>query len=155
MRWRDLDGDVWHMPREPREKGNGGDLKLPPLALEIIDAQPKLAGDDRIFWMFRNETSSLAEPKSRLDKNSGVVGWTLHDMRRSARSLMSRAGVPSEHAERVLGHVIPGIEQIYDRHEYFEEKAIALEKLAALIEDIVHGKPGGRVVRFPQAAAQP
>jgi hypothetical protein len=37
--------------------------------------------------------------------------------------LMSRAGVPSEHAERVLGHVIPGIEQIYDRHQYFEEKA--------------------------------
>jgi len=55
----------------------------------------------------------------------------------------------------VLGHVIPGIEQIYDRHEYFREKAIALEKLAALIEDIVHGKPRRRVVRFPQAAAQP
>jgi integrase len=146
MRWRDLDGDVWHMPREPREKGNGGVLKLPPIALEIIRAQPKLAGDDRVFWMFRNETSSLAEPKSRLDKNCGLSGWVLHDARRTARSLMSRAGVPSEHAERVLGHVIPGIEQIYDRHEYFEEKGAALAKLEQLIKQIVHGEPGGNVL---------
>jgi len=149
MRWRDLDGDVWHMPREPREKGNGGDLKLPRLALEIIHAQPKLAGDERVFWMFRNETSSLAEPKSRLDKNCGLTGWVLHDARRTARSLMSRAGVPSEHAERVLGHVIPGIEQIYDRHQYFEEKAAALAKLAQLIERIVN-PPAGDVVLHMQ-----
>ena len=36
----------------------------------------------------------------------GVDGWTLHDCRRTARSLMARAGVSSEHAERVLGHAI-------------------------------------------------
>jgi len=155
MRWRDLNSNVWRMPREPREKGNGGDLKLPPLALEIVHAQPKLAGDDRVFWMFRNQTSSLAEPKSRLDKNSGVVRWTLHDMRRSARSLMSRAGVPSEHAERVLGHAIPGIEQVYNRHQFFDEKAIALAKLAALVEEIVHSEPGSKVVPLRPAAVQP
>jgi len=95
MRWRDLDGDVWHMPREPREKGNGGDLKLPPLALEIIDAQPKLAGDDRIFWMFRNGNVVALQSRSRgWIKTPALSVGTLHDMRRSARSLMSRAGVP-------------------------------------------------------------
>ena len=46
---------------------------------------------------------------------------------------MSRAGVSSEHAERVMGHAIPGIEGIYDRHAYFDEKRIALENLASLI----------------------
>ena len=34
--------------------------------------------------------------------------WTLHDLRRTAGSLMSRAGVPSDHAERCLGHVLSG-----------------------------------------------
>jgi integrase len=65
-------------------------------------------------------------------------GWVLHDLRRTARSLMSRAGVPREHAERVLGHVIGGIEQVYDRHQYKTEKGAALAKLAALIDSIVH-----------------
>ena len=61
--------------------------------------------------------------KARFDKTGGVEGWVLHDLRRTARSLMSRAGVSSEHAERVMGHVIPGVEGIYDRHAYFDEKA--------------------------------
>lgn len=49
---------------------------------------------------------------------------------------MSRAGVQSEHAERVLGHAIGGVEGIYDRHSYDAEKAAALQKLATLIEQI-------------------
>ena len=35
---------------------------------------------------------------------------------------MSRAGVPRDHAERVLGHVIPGVEGVYDRHAYLEDE---------------------------------
>ena len=50
---------------------------------------------------------------------------------------MSRAGVPSEHAERVLGHAIPGVHGIYNQHDYVPEKALALEKLATLIQHIV------------------
>jgi hypothetical protein len=51
---------------------------------------------------------------------------------------MSRAGVRPDIAERVLGHVIGGVEGVYDRHSYFDEKADALRKLAALIESIVN-----------------
>jgi hypothetical protein len=49
---------------------------------------------------------------------------------------MSRAGVPSEVAEQVLGHKIPGVRGIYDRHSYATEKRHALEKLANLISRI-------------------
>jgi len=40
-----------------------------------------------------------------------------------------------------MGHVIPGVEGIYDRHSYRDEKRIALEKLAALIAQVVTGTP--------------
>jgi hypothetical protein len=46
---------------------------------------------------------------------------------------MSRAGVRPDIAERVLGHVQGGVLGIYDRHQYRDEKADALKKLAALI----------------------
>ena len=50
---------------------------------------------------------------------------------------MSRAGVPADHAERCLGHVIPGVRGVYDRHEYLEEKRDAFAKLAAMLDSIL------------------
>lgn len=79
--------------------------------------------------------------KQAIDKASEVTGWTIHDLRRTARSLMSRAGVNADIAERCLGHVIGGVRGIYDRHEYFEETKRAFEALAAQIERIVNPQP--------------
>jgi integrase len=76
-----------------------------------------------------------------------VKGWRFHDLRRTARSLMSRAGVPSDHAERCLGHVMPGVRGTYDRHEYYEEKRHAFEALAGLIERIINPQPNVVVMR--------
>jgi integrase len=64
--------------------------------------------------------------------------WQLHDCRRTARSLMARAGVRPDIAERVMGHAIAGVEGVYDRHSYAAEKADALARLAALIDGIVN-----------------
>jgi len=50
---------------------------------------------------------------------------------------MSRAGVRPDISERVLGHVITGVEGTYDRHSYREEKAHALRALAGLLENIL------------------
>ena len=67
----------------------------------------------------------------------GTPAWVIHDLRRTARSLMSRAGVRPNIGERVLGHVIGGVEGVYDRHAYKGEKAGALAQLAALIAGII------------------
>jgi hypothetical protein len=40
---------------------------------------------------------------------------------------MSRAGIPSDHAERCLGHVIGGVRGVYDRYEFHAEKKRAYE----------------------------
>jgi integrase len=80
----------------------------------------------------------LDRHKRVIDEASGVTGWMIHDLRRTARSLMSRAGVNADIAERCLGHVIGGVRGIYDRHEYLEEKRKAFEALAAQIDRIVN-----------------
>jgi integrase len=70
-----------------------------------------------------------------------IPNWTLHDLRRTAKTLMARAGVRPDISERVLGHVIAGVEGTYDRHSYEDEKRDALEKLAAMIERILNLLP--------------
>jgi integrase len=136
MRWSSIDlaSGVWNVAQEERSKGTGGSLKLPTLALDIIRAQPRLVGND---FVLVHRSMNLERAKVRLDAASGVSGFTLHDLRRTARSLMSRAEVRPDVAERVLGHALRGVEAVYDRHAYFDEKSIALAKLAGLIGTII------------------
>jgi integrase len=131
MCWPDLSGNTWTIKTEAREKGNAGILELPPLAYALIAKQLRMNSDTRVF-PFRETV--LDEASAEVSNGDG---WTVHDLRRTARSLMSRAGVSSEHAERVLGHVVGGVEGIYNRHEYANEKAAALSKLAAQVQKIV------------------
>ena len=83
-----------------------------------------------------NLMARMAETKGdvrkKLSRELNAIWWTLRDLRRTARSLMSRAGVPADHAERCLGHVMPGA------YEYLEEKRDAFNKLAASIKGIVN-----------------
>ena len=83
----------------------------------------------------------MTRRKADIDRASGVSGWVLHDLRRTARSLMARAAVPAEHAERCLGHVIGGVQGTYDRHRYQDEMRLAYEKLSGLIVGIVDPQP--------------
>ena len=139
MRWSDVENGVWTIPVAPREKSTAGTLALPDMALRIIDAQPKFDTNPYIFaGRSAGPINGFSKMKANLDRLSGVSDWRLHDLRRTARSLMSRAGVLSEHAERVMGHAIAGIEGVYDRHQYRAEKADALQRLGALIDGIVH-----------------
>jgi integrase len=77
--------------------------------------------------------------------------WTLHDLRRTARSLMAKVGVADNIAERVLGHAIGGVEGIYNRHAYFDEKADALARLAKLVETILNPPDATNVVEIKRA----
>ena len=154
IRWQDIAADgTWTIPAEAREKGNAKELKLPQAAIAIISAQPSIGENPFVFPAARRvngkehaSMSGWAKRKREFDTKVAAIlpdvpQWQLHDLRRTARSLMSRAGVPGEHAERVMGHVIAGVEGVYDVHEYRDEKADALAKLAALIDAIVDPRP--------------
>ena len=102
MRWDDIGPDgTWTIRTAPREKGNPGALRLPRVALDLIRKQPRLG--ERVFDFHK---TTLEAAKAALGAD-----WHIHDLRRTARSLLSRAGVQSEHAKRVLGHAIGGVEQ--------------------------------------------
>jgi integrase len=141
MKWPSNEPPVWTIATAPREKGNAGALQLPALALAILDKLPRFA--DNPYAFAGRGSSHMAysgNPKIAFDAKlpPDMPSWTLHDLRRTARSLMSRAGVRPDIAERVLGHAIKGVEGIYDRFQYADEKADALAKLADLIDSIVN-----------------
>ena len=125
-------------------KANAGTLVLPQVVLELIEQQPRIAGNPRVFATAGAQANRKQDLDRRLKAALGEMApWMLDDLRRTARSLMARAGVPRDHAECVLGHSKPSVEGVYDQHHYTAEKASALRALAGLVAEIV--RPGRRV----------
>jgi integrase len=137
MTWAEIDGADWTLPAA-RNKTKVDLVRPLSKAAQDILQMPK-QGEFVFTTHGTTPISGFSKFKAALDRASGTDGWHIHDLRRTARSLMSRAGVPSDHAERCLGHVIGGVRGVYDRHEYHREKARAFEALAAEIARIVEG----------------
>jgi integrase len=140
MTWAEIDGGDWTLPAARNKTKLDLVRPLSRQAKAILDALPK-AG--QFVWSTNGGAKPIAgfaQFKRKFDKASGTKGWTLHDLRRTARSLMARVGVSDDHAERCLGHVIGGVKGVYNRHDYHREKAQAFEMLAGEIERIVSGK---------------
>jgi integrase len=147
---------IWTIPAERYKTKRPNHVPLSKSALNVIETQPKIDGCDYAFPSRANTPfSGFAKSKAALDKAVYVAmkekasgadtdplpNWTLHDLRRTAKTLMARAGVRPDISERVLGHVIVGVEGTYDRHDYADEKRDALERLAAIVERIVNPLP--------------
>jgi len=136
MRWNEIDGDLWTIPRERYKSGKANTVPLTEQGLIILATLPR-SGEYVFTTTGHTPISGFSKAKAMIDRASGVMDWRLHDLRRTARSLMSRAGISSEISERVLGHAIPGVAGVYDRHSYVPEKRDAVQKLAAEIARVV------------------
>ena len=163
---------IWGLPGEFVKNSVPLYLPLSQLALAVIADQDRVDNQDIVFSIggeceFKNWGHNKAEFDQRVlwrlkaqaranglnpDDVKPLPNWTLHDLRRTARSLMARAKVRPDHAERVLNHKIGGVEAVYDRHSYEDEKRDALERLALLVRQIVDGKPA-KTVQFPTRIA--
>ena len=145
-RWGEIAGSHWLLPAA-RNKAKV-DLVRPLSALALA-ALPDRGAGPFVFSTDHGRTpfSGFSKSKRRLDQASGVVGWRLHDLRRTARSLMSRAGVNADHAERALGHAMPTIRGVYDRWQFLDEKAAAFEALGNLLDQIVHPRDNVEPIR--------
>ncbi len=75
----------------------------------------------------------------RDDAQAGIAHVTVHDLRRTAATHMTKLGVPRLHVSCVLNHAQRGVTaQVYDRYEYLEEKRRALETWAAQMTALCH-----------------
>jgi integrase len=160
MRRDEIVGGVWTIATEAREKNNAGLLDLPKAALTIIDEQPEVKGNGYVFagrdkapiWPGAKLKASFDAELTKANGDKPLTPWVVHDLRRTAKTLMRRARVDSEISERVLGHAIEGVEGTYDRFAYRQEKRQALVALAKLIDRIVNRR-SDNVVQIAEAVA--
>jgi integrase len=139
MEWKEIDGADWVLPAARNKTKVELVRPLSKAALDLLAKLRKFEGGTFVFTSDgRRALGGFSKAKKAFDEQCDVTGWTLHDLRRTARSLMSRAGINADIAERGLGHVIGGVRGTYDRHTYHAEMRHAFEALAAQIERIIN-----------------
>jgi len=141
MVWSEVKDGVWELPAERNKTKLPLARPLSSMALAVIESQRR----DGSAYVFTNDGKKsfqdFSRSKNKFDAAVGLSNYVLHDLRRTARSLMSRAGVNDHHAERCLGHVIGGVKGVYDRHHYQPEMKHAYDLLAGLLHRITNPPP--------------
>jgi Phage integrase family/Arm DNA-binding domain len=158
MRRQEVAGSTWLIPAERHKSKSEFLLPLSKAALGVLadipvigtkgwafttDGERPIAGFSKYKRQF--DAHLLALLREQKPDAKALPRWTTHDLRRTARSLLSRAGVTPDHAERCLGHTIGGVRGVYDRHAFEQEKAAAFEALANLIGRILEPSDGNVV----------
>jgi integrase len=138
MRRDEVPNGLWTLPASRSKTKKEVVRPLSRAAQSVLDRIPKIAGSEFVFTLGGGVAiNSFHLLKQMIDERSGVMDWRLHDCRRTARSLMSRANVSADIAERCLGHAMLRIRGTYDQHDYVPQMKLAFEALAQLIERIV------------------
>lgn len=140
----ELDKSVWHIPKGRSKNGSAISVPLPAMAQKWLEElKIRAYSSDFVFpnrrasFRFGHispDTLNAAIQKLFREGKIPIPHFTIHDFRRTARSLLSSIGVQGHVAERCLNHKLKGVEGIYDRYDYFEERKVALEKLANSIQ---------------------
>jgi hypothetical protein len=151
---------VWDPGRDNDPKNKKVSVvPLSPLALDVIQSVPivDVAEDRDLVFSFngRGPIKGWSKLKDRLDAlmlkalqefDPNIVElkpWQHRDLRRTAKTLMGRAGVRPDISEHRLAHAIRGIEGVYDRYDYLVEKREAFDALATVVERLVGPRPAG------------
>lgn len=155
---------IWVIPSARYKTGLTHALPVTKHMYVVLNSIEKVGKSDLVFTTNgRTQFQGFSKCKAQLDEallrelrgadpEAKMKPWRLHDLRRTARTLMARAGVSSETAERVLGHTVGGVEAIYNRHDYLHQKKQALDALARMIDHIVD--PTNHVVTHLFEAAE-
>jgi integrase len=162
LRWDeiDLNKKVWFLTKEKAKNNHAIDIPLPPLVIEWLKELKTRAytseyvfpsrraskrrgyiSDDTLNHaltnLFGKKTGKLKSSTGDVLGEAGIEYFVIHDIRRSTRTIMSKNKVRGEVAEKAINHVKKGVEGIYNRDAFFEERVEAHEGLAELVGGIV------------------
>ncbi len=154
-RWQEFDlegatasGPLWRLPAARTKTDDGRSIPLVPAVVGWLQAQRVLSAGSEFVFPKRRRDPRPRVPHIGIDTLNAALQrvehhlkpFTLHDLRRTARTHLAALGIRREVAERCLGHSLRGVEGTYDRHDYFVERRAALEQWTNLLLDAERGQ---------------
>jgi len=156
----DLKAAIWHLPAERTKTGKAIEIPLPRQAVAILRELIEMGNgsawllparkmQERMIPHIDLNTVGAALAKHIRPAMKGCENFTVHDFRRTARTHLAALGVTPYVAERCLNHAVKGVEGIYNRHDFFDERKAALQQWADLLDVCERG--GAEVIELKPA----
>lgn len=116
----DLESQVIRLwPKDTKE----GKAKVVPIASalrEAICGLPRGLHESHVFLFRGKPVSDIRGGVRRACRDAGIVygqkkpdGFTFHDIRRTVKTFMARAGMPKVYRDTILGHALRGMDAYY------------------------------------------
>lgn len=136
---------IWTIPAERMKRRNPHNVYLSNQALDIFVAFKTCAGGSRYVLPSRydpdipmskatlNQVTSLAYKAAQKD-GKPLGKFTVHDLRRTASTLLHEAGYNTDWIEKCLAHEQKGVRAVYNKAEYAEQRRTMLQEWADMID---------------------
>jgi integrase len=145
---------TWTLPRSRTKNGKGHVVHLSDESLDLLRRTDRR--DGLVFPASGGKPfNAFSKAKRELDQLSGVIGWRLHDLRRTCVSGMARLGVAPHVADKILNHqtgTISGVAAVYQRHEFLSERREALDLWGAHVAKLITEPSRGYRMRLKVVA---
>ena len=145
MRWRDIDlkEALWTIPENHAKNELEHVVPLGSFSIACL-AKLKEAAVSGDIYVFQSSILTgdhvrrvfLEKRWIKIRETAKLIDATIHDLRRSGTTYMSKLKVPQFIKKKILNHVKRkkgDVTDIYDRFEYLDEKREAIEKWEALL----------------------
>jgi integrase len=154
----DLKAGLWELPPERTKKGRAHVVPLSKLATDELKALHEITGEsDYLFPAGRGadgpmRTDSLGYALRRFCKDTKFEKFTARDLRRTAKTLMGKAGISKETRDRLQNHKLSDTSsKHYDRYDYLAEKRVAVAIWESMLIAMIEGKRP-KVVKLSKTA---
>jgi len=151
--WDEIDFKkwTWTIPSDRMKGSRAHVIYLPKQAQDILVGLQMCAGGSEYLvpgrYNFRKPLSNAAL-NSLIDRTVKIInedgehiqGFTVHDMRRTASTLLHEAGYPSDWIEKALAHEQKGVRAVYNKAEYARQRAYMLQQWADMIDSWIDGE---------------
>jgi len=143
---------TWTIPAERMKRKRPHVVYLSRQALDIFVALKTCAGGSRYVLPSRydpdipmskatlNQVTTLAW-KAAQEDGKPLGKFCVHDLRRTASTLLHEAGYNTDWIEKCLAHEQKGVRAIYNKAEYAEQRRVMLQDWADMIDRWVKGDP--------------
>lgn len=142
----DLDAAVWTLKKHRTKTETAIDIPLPTQAIDALNELFIRSADSNNLLPSRSPQHkklphiSEATLNKALEKITSIEHFTVHDLRRTAKTKLQEMGVDEFISERCLNHTIGGVAGTYGRHDFFDERKKALQLWANFLESCETGK---------------
>jgi integrase len=139
----DISKRLWIIPAARYKSSVPQLVPLTDEMIAILQELPRFKSGEHLFSASygKSPVKNFAKPKMKLDAAMQVSDWVVHDIRRTVRSHLSALPVEQHVRERVIGHGPKGLQRVYDRYEYLDEKRRCLELWQTRLSGILSPTP--------------